>query len=113
MSQENVDVVRRQWMPTTTAKTRSTFSIRTRQVDPSARAARYLPGWGSAESDSPLQQRGSAAVENDTWLAPVLVGAAGEAPHAVGLRHPPGQHDHGQIGVDPRRQAVRRAHAIE
>jgi hypothetical protein len=41
-----------------------------------------------------------------------VVGAAGEAAHPIGLAGAAAQHDHGQVGIDPRRQPVRRAHAV-
>jgi hypothetical protein len=43
----------------------------------------------------------------------VIVSAAREAPYAVGLPCPARQHDHRQIGVDPRRQPVGMAHPVE
>jgi hypothetical protein len=39
-------------------------------------------------------------------LGQVVVGALGEAPHAVGVRAAPAEHDHGQIGVVATGRAV-------
>ena len=43
----------------------------------------------------------------------MIVSPAREAPHAVRLGHPAGEHDHREIRVDPRRQAVGCAQPVE
>jgi len=54
-----------------------------------------------------------APTEGEGGLAHVIVGPAREAPNTVGLSDPAGQHDHLQVGVDPRREAVGVTHAVE
>jgi hypothetical protein len=43
----------------------------------------------------------------------VVVGAAGEAPHPVGVAGAAAQHDRGQVGVDARGEPVGRLHPVE
>ena len=43
----------------------------------------------------------------------MIVGAADEAAHPVGVAGAPAQNDHGQIGIDARGEPIGRAHSIQ